>query len=316
MSLDARETPGTEQDRIDFLGLKVANLSLVELGLGSLIHGLKIPLGGNFLSLYQTFFLTRSSIEAKPIGLEKRSPYLISGISSVLKSLSPAGARLGPMLAISVQGLLFSLGVFAFGAQLVGYLVGAVLAGLWAFLQPFLTYFLFFGTDLARAVTYFVTKVFPFHVIWLKSLIVAVIGLKIALSVLSVTLAYRWIARIHPLEARMLLAGKGLARQAMTAPKRVPESAWRLALRDLCRPLFLISLAMTCAFVYYTQNDATHVWIYALRPVSVGFLFFYLSRSAVLLRWLSRFEGTTASAARSAIRELRRVSDAATGEKG
>src|SRR5947209_6133147 len=129
--MDAFVKPNLSTDNsTDFIGKKAAILSLVELGLGSVIHGLKIPLGGNFLSLYQTYFLTRTSIEGQPYRVEKRSPYLVSSIASILKSLSPAGNKLGPMLSISIQGILFSLGSFIFGANRIGHGVGALLSGL------------------------------------------------------------------------------------------------------------------------------------------------------------------------------------------
>ena len=47
--------------RIDHIGNQAGALSLIEIGLGSFLHGLKIPFSGQFLSLNQGFFLTRTA---------------------------------------------------------------------------------------------------------------------------------------------------------------------------------------------------------------------------------------------------------------
>lgn len=45
---------------VEILGREAAALSLVEIGLGSILHGLKMPFTGYFLSLNQGFFLSRA----------------------------------------------------------------------------------------------------------------------------------------------------------------------------------------------------------------------------------------------------------------
>ncbi len=87
--------------------------------------------------------------------------------------------------------------------------------------------------------------------------------------------------------------------------------ALRLALRDLVRPLFLISLAATALFLYFSEHtNAERFWI-LLRPLAVGFVFFYFSRTLTLDRWLARLHGTRgegfARATQKALAELRRA---------
>ncbi|MFM8268834.1 MAG: hypothetical protein ACKN9V_01485, partial [Pseudomonadota bacterium] len=91
-------------------GVYAGILSLVEIGLGGLLHGMKIPFAGTFLSLNQGFFLTRL-IKLNCFSPDARTlPFRVSNITALLKSLSPAGKKLLPMLAISAQGFLFSFG--------------------------------------------------------------------------------------------------------------------------------------------------------------------------------------------------------------
>ena len=96
-----------EKDNTEEIGKQIASLALIEVGLGSLLHSLKIPLSGHFLSLNQTAFLSRSSFKLN----SKKAPLEISLTASILKSLSPAGKKLTPMLAIAAQGLLFYIGI-------------------------------------------------------------------------------------------------------------------------------------------------------------------------------------------------------------
>ena len=74
-----------------------ALLSGSEIGLGSVLHGLKIPFSGHFLSLNQGFILSRATIKSKNVKNSKFIPISISNISSLLKTLAPAGKKLTPL---------------------------------------------------------------------------------------------------------------------------------------------------------------------------------------------------------------------------
>jgi hypothetical protein len=125
------------------LSKSCAFLALTEIGLGSLLHNFKIPFSGHFLSLNQVFILSRATIESK----NRSAGAEISGVVAILKTLSPMGKKLTPMLAISMQGVLFSLGTLVFGVNFIGVIVGAILSSLWAFIQPLLLLYLFYGTE-------------------------------------------------------------------------------------------------------------------------------------------------------------------------
>jgi hypothetical protein len=67
------------------------------------------------------------------------------------------------------------------------------------------------------------------------------------------------------------------------------NAAW-LAFKDLFRPLFLVSLATTGVFLYFSQHDYAKIAWYLLRPIAIGFIFFYISRTLTLDRWLMKIE--------------------------
>ena len=61
-------------------------------------------------------------------------------------------------MSISSQGLLYSLGVFVGGVGTTGKVIGMILLSLWAFIQPFISYFLMYGTEILSALAYFEKK--------------------------------------------------------------------------------------------------------------------------------------------------------------
>lgn len=127
-------------DELDITAEYALNLSLIEVGIGSLIHATSMPFGGHLLSVNQGLLLAHVS---KLLARESRSAVRacanVSTISALFKSLSPAGKKLGPMLSISAQGFLFSLGLFLGGKSIIGIVLGMSLLSIWAFLQPFIT---------------------------------------------------------------------------------------------------------------------------------------------------------------------------------
>jgi hypothetical protein len=124
---------------------QTATLSATEVALGSLVHGFKIPLGGHLLSLNQGLILTWCVRRLRARVASVQAINSISLTSGALKALSPMGNRLGPMLAISMQGLLYSCGVLLLGANFAGALAGMFLLALWGVLQPVLVAWLLFG---------------------------------------------------------------------------------------------------------------------------------------------------------------------------
>lgn len=267
-----------ENERVKNLGDYGAILALMEVGAGSIIHGLNIPFGGHFLSLNQGYLLSRAI-------LKTRDPSLaipVSNIAAVLKSFSPAGKKFGPMLSLSIQGMLFRLGLF-FGMNHLGVAMGMILLSLWGFIQPFITYYVLFGKTLLLAASFWVQEI------------------KKILSVSDENL-FQFAALIIIIKATLAAALGILAFQRKDEPISVKEaqdkintsaqgSPLKMALRDLTKPLFLLSLLLTALFLYFSQHPWTQILWYLLRPLGLGFLLFYFSRTLTLDRLILKLRG-------------------------
>ncbi|MGE0632825.1 MAG: hypothetical protein AB7O96_10470 [Pseudobdellovibrionaceae bacterium] len=267
-----------------------AQLTLVEVVLGAFIHGLKIPFGGNLLSLNQGFFMTRAVKLSKQSRAQAvRYPIYISTIVGLLKSLSPAGNKLGPMLSISAQGFLFSFGILLLGVGLAGQIFGMALLSLWAFVQPVLTLLLFFGKDLITAFEFYLQKLnstLGLEPLFFLNVFLAVVSVKVILACMIPILMYKkseeelekW---IQPWAQK---AGTQFKKIEMNPASSNWASVW-MALRDLRKPFFLFSLLIMIVFFAFTESDYLSLVWKSLRPLAIAFLFFYVSRSP----WIRNF---------------------------
>jgi hypothetical protein len=288
-----------QEEKISKVGKYAASLSLIEVALGSLLHSFRIPFSGNFLSLNQGYLLCRASLECK--GSAVSVAYTISNVSAVLKSLAPAGKKLGPMLSLSMQGFLFSFGLWVGRETLLGMIFGMILLSFWTLLQPLLTYYLFFGSELFAAFAYLFQKTLPYHGLSLRQLsflLFFVVALKASIAGALAIFAWKSIGKKTWQDALLEFAKKKGAKPLEGKGKA--GSPLILALKDLLHPLFLVSLLATGFFLFFSQHEAGEkIWI-MLRPLAIGFLFFYFSRTLMLDRWLTKLHGGRFSAFASA----------------
>jgi len=288
--------PTAAELKIELIGKYSAVLSAIEVALGSLLHAFHVPFAGNFLSLNQGYLLCRASLESRERGLDSIS-YSISNVTAVLKSLAPAGKKLGPMLSLSMQGLLFFMGEGIFGANLFGLSLGMGLLSLWTFIQPIITYYLFFGAELWKAFLYLFEKTVPFTGLGLRELILVLAGvvflkLLVALALVVVVLRSRGKAGF---QEKLLSLAKERGLNVMKegcAPSK--SSAVRLAIGDLFRPLFLVSLGITGFFLYFSQHSqGERFWIF-MRPIGSGEITSSLILGECIITFFSMASGTPA----------------------
>ena len=276
----------TRTQQAEVLGQDAAVLSICEVGLGSILHGLHIPLSGYFLSLNQIFLLARSVFKLR----DAKAAMIISAITAVLKSLSPAGKKMTPMLAISAQGFLFSICNFILGTGVLGCVFGGAVASTWSFLQPLLIYYLIFGHNLITAIEYFLKKIQETWAVFSLTptdLVMAgcvLILLKAALASSVVVLA-----RFLPESQFQKFQDKLL--QAARHGRNQKKERGRLGgmVSYLLQPLFLLSLGLTIAFFVFVEASFVEIFWAALRPIAVAILLF------LIWRWLPfhRLEGSS-----------------------
>ncbi|MBH47157.1 MAG: hypothetical protein CME71_03200 [Halobacteriovorax sp.] len=257
---------------------KAVKLSLVELVIGSTIHALHLPMGGQLLSLNQGFMLTRFLRDSRGRIAAAKMVMEVSSVASLMKSLAPVGKKLGPMISISMQGFLYMLGILAFGRSLLGQMLGMILLSSWAFVQPFITYYIIYGHDLAKAVDYFVSKNAAFidiiaYVVLLKCIVAALIPVVI-----------RFISeeKIQKIEEKI---------ETMSVPKKrskASHSPFKGALLELCRPMFLLSVGLMVTFFLVTGDSAIEILWKVMRAFAVAFAIFYLARNPFIHRQLSK----------------------------
>lgn len=257
---------------------RAAQLSITEIGLGSLGHGFKIPLTGQVLSLNQLAFLL-NAVNADQ--LAKSSTFEISGIAAILKSFSPAGKKLGPMLSIAMQGFLFWLGISILGLNILGQIVGAILLCLWAFVQPFLTLFMIYGFDLVKLIEFYIKRIsedYTFVAISLAYAVVSFLILKLLVAIGFVVYSLSTKRKIFLLKESKM---SSLVMQQL--PQGVQKNAFKAALKDLLKPLFLLSFILMLIFIWQISGSQSQKIWWSLRPLATAFILFYILRST----WIS-----------------------------
>lgn len=268
---------GPDMSKVKKLGNYAAILSITEVSLGSILHGLKIPFSGQFLSLNQILILTLATNSSR----DKAAGISVSTVSAIIKSLSPAGKKLTPMLAISAQGYLYSLGVFIFGKNILGAVIGGILSSLWAFIQPLAIYYLLFGKSLIFMTDYYLAKIEKTFSIGNDDLILVLsifVLIKILLAIAVVLSSYYFSESILLEKINKLQTKKNL-----TSPKQGKRlTPLRGAIKDLLNPLFLVCHLLILVFYFNSNNSySTIVWV-TLRPLAIGFLLFYFLRKIPL----------------------------------
>jgi hypothetical protein len=262
-----------KHDLTEQIGKQSAALSLGEIGLGSILHSLKIPLAGHFLSINQIAIISRATFKLK----STKASLQISLIAACLKSLSPAGKRLTPMLAIAAQGLFFYVGVLALGINRLGLILAVLLSSLWAFLQPILFIYIIFGKGSLEVVNYLVNelqKVFPHAEEILLSL---VIGLIIAKFILAYCISF-FVIKMSDEDFEQFQ--KKMIKEIKLNQNKSNHSVAFMALKDLLNPLFIFSFILTTLFFFFSHSSSTTVqgfW-FLLRPLAIGYILFYFFR--------------------------------------
>lgn len=265
----------------DFIVEKSVQLSLIEVFIGSFLHLVKIPFSGHFLSLNQGLLLLKFSENTKTRFECTKVMIEVSLVASTMKALAPAGKKLGPMLSISMQGALLSLGHLIFGNNIIGQIVGMIFLSLWAFCQPLVSYFLIYGPDLFKAFEYLLKRIKKYTGVsddlLIKTLLIA-ISIKLILAIM-IPFLLRYLNR------------KGWDRYDSFFRKKVGNnillkgfreqnpSAVKGTIKDLTSPAFLISILMMGSFFFVTEKESVQVFWKVLRALAIAFLLFYLTRA-------------------------------------
>lgn len=293
----------TARHRAEGIGIWAGTLAATEIGLGSLLHGLHVPLAGTFLSLNQAMFLTRATVYERGNPHAKSIPLEISSVTAILKSFSPVGKKLTPMLAISVQGALFSLGLYLFGVNLLGILVASALLASWGIIQPLAIAGVMFwslnSNDQQKIIVSWEKLVGDLPLIKsldLTSAVVSFLCLK-CLVIMTIT-AITWCTKPSETDSWFGRLTRKLTASAATTsfksthhegvsnsvsmPAGSKDNPLTAALRDLRNPVVLISLMLiTGLFALVNSDFVGSIWI-CLRALATAYISYLIIR---LLPW-------------------------------
>ncbi len=304
-----------KESQVDVVGSHAAMLSIAEVGLGSLLHSLHIPFTGFFLSLNQILLLSRASSMTGKNG-SRFTPGSISFVAAALKSLSPAGKKLNPMLAISMQGLTYNTGIFLFGHTMPGRILGAILSSLWGFCQPFLIYYFIFGKMLMQIFNEmheYPKTLFSFEFPSIWYFIGAVITIKIILATIIAIFAPRLSSEVMAKYFGQLTSVSSKRKPAAFVPQgpgRYKKIAW-LAAKDMCVWPFIACVVLGSVSFWFVEGGfSTIVVLNTLRPVAVGFLLFFAMRLLPMEKvaiWLERQHLAIGQAFRFALHKVKQM---------
>lgn len=256
----------------------------IEVTLGSALHGARLPMRGLVLSTLQAIMMAFAGD-----GLGRRARVVwVPFIAAGLKAVSPAGSRLRPMLAISVQGMLFGGATALLGWNGVGIAVGGGLVGAWAAAQGILLQLLLIGSDLLVA--------YQAATDWLAGrwgLGAPAIGLFIAVWILgfgAVSATVTWaVWRRRRLPRRLEQALDRGARGFGLGTTRSWRDAAVQGLRDLARPVFWLPLLLVIAILLTAGSSLERATWIVIRAATIGFLLFALAGALDfqrLIEWL------------------------------
>lgn len=260
------------ETRADFerIGWFGAAAGALEVGAGSIVHGIKLPFGGLGMVSTQCLLLTQAAE-----GLRQPSRVAwVAQIASGLKALSPAGQRIRPMVAIAMQGWLYALAVRVLGWNLIGVLAAGLLMGTWAGAQGLLLQWLLVGAEYFKALEKISTElgrwlhVANFSVIKLMAIYV---GLHAGGVAIAAALAWR-LRRRDPDFSKLKRAA------LLNFEPAGNRSVATRAFLDLMKPSFWLPLLIILGALALAGSSTESLFWLAFRALTIAWILFALLR--------------------------------------
>ena len=232
-----------------------------EIVLGSFLHNAHIPFSGELLTAIGIAVLVAGHRLWPESGLLWRTGM----VCAAMKSVSPSAVILGPMFAISAEGLLAETGVRLLGGNIAGYALAGGLAMCGTLAYKLLQMFMVYGPD--------TIKVYLRGVEWLNSLGVSgVHGRELFFAVLFTYFCLGILASLAGMTAGR---NKGPAFSAYGAKQEFKKACGG---KDAARTYSAAALAAHIAFVAAVMAGGRKIPVWAL-PCAAAAYAYLCSRS-------------------------------------
>jgi hypothetical protein len=255
-----------------------------EASVGAVLHGGQIPLRGLFMSSMQSVILTYA---ANGMGQRRRVVW-VAVIAASLKALSPAGNRARPMLAITIQGLLYALAITLLGWNIVGVALSGFLIGAWSAIQGVALQYLFVGNELLRTYDTIIQWIVRKLDVQAVGFLGIIAGWTLMCGVASGALTLlAWKHRQQmPDRLRDVIFKKPVGVQVEWRPTTIAGTIKR-GLRDIARPLFWLPVLIVTGVMLASGSSLESVLWIVVRAAVVGFVLFSVVRSFDLRRFIA-----------------------------
>jgi hypothetical protein len=260
------------------VGVFGAASGTLEMTLGAALHGGMVPFRGLVMSSAQAAVMTFAASRLGARGRVVWVPFFAAG----LKALSPAGNRLRPMLAITVQGLLYSGATSLLGWNRAGVAVASALVGAWAAGQGLVLQYLFVGHELLKAYEAVVAFASRHWGVSAPAIGMAVTGWILAWAIVAGTVGALAFGRARDAsaESRALETLAEWRDRLGGAPSLVGSErpSWGQALasgaKDLARPTFWVPLMLVVAIILAAGSPWESAFWVVARAATVGMVLF------------------------------------------
>lgn len=245
-----------------------------EIILGSFLHNLRIPFKGNILTTIAFILLIAVSYKWNDRGLFWRSGL----VCALMKTMSPSAVIFGPMVAIFMESLLLDLSVRLLGRNVLGFLLGSVIAMSWILAQKIFNYILFYGhglIDIYSQLMIFIEKQlqFQFNLVWAP--IVILLGINLLFGLIAVALGM-YAGRNLINESNTLEKAQGFKQHDLPVqkPGHFPYSV----------PWLIVNIAVLLGMLFILNRSP--LWLWA--PTTIIVISVWSHRYGRALRQLSK----------------------------
>lgn len=120
----------------------------VEATLGSALHLLNLPFSGSILTSVAIIII----LIARMYNPTKGSTVLMAIIAAFIKAISIATVKIGPFIAIIMEGILLEIIFNVFGTKRMGFILSGIIMALYPIVQTIITKSILFGSNFVPVV--------------------------------------------------------------------------------------------------------------------------------------------------------------------